>query len=280
MTLRQGMRWIAAAMLLTVAVFFAKPASKWTDRHWTHGAIKDAWGSLRWREDWESAEALPSDLDDAWLGVAARPLRIAHAIGASGTSNANTLDALAAAMRDGFRLIEVDLWLDADGELRCQHDDDTAAPLRPGDCTLGRLLPRVAAMGGWVVLDIKSDFAAAGRAVLDLVRSNGLARHVVFQLYRAGDLELFAQWARQAPLAEPIVTTYASHRSAAHIAKYAPALHVRALTTPLEDLPILQQRPPGILLLVHPVHNCVDWRQARNAGVTGIYTLTRLQCDN
>jgi len=269
---------VAVAALFVGATILAKPTAKWIDLHWAGGALKDTWGDLRWQEDWGSAVPLPAGLDGSWLDSAKRPVVIAHAIGASGTIAADTIEALAPAEQDGFRLFEVDLWLDAAGELRCQHDDKTADPLFTTDCTLARLLPRVAALGGWVVLDIKSDFPAAGRAVLQLVRSNGLARHVVFQLYRADHLTLFAQWVQLAPFAEPIVTTYASHRSVQHIADHAQALRVRALTLPLVDMPMLQRRPAGVALLVHPVHNCVDWRTARDNHVTGIYTLTHLQC--
>jgi hypothetical protein len=240
--------------------------------------LKDAWGSIRWHEDWGTATPLPTGLDSSWLDGATRPVLVAHALGASGTRAANTLEAIAPSARDGFRLYEVDLWLDSAGELRCQHEDETASSLGPDDCTLARLIPRVAALGGWVILDIKSDFAATGRAIVRLLQANGLASRVVFQIYRADQVELFAQWARQVPLAEPLVTTYASHRSVQHIADHALALNVRVLTLPLADVPLLKRRPTGVKVLVHPVHTCADWRQARDVRVDGMYTLVGLDC--
>ncbi|MEP7098978.1 MAG: hypothetical protein ABI781_00620 [Burkholderiales bacterium] len=256
----------------------AKPFAKWVDLHWTGGALKDTWGALRWQEDWETAVPIPAGLDGSWRDQAEIPIRVAHALGASGQPGANTLAALDLAAQDGFHLFEVDLWLDPAGELRCQHNDETALPLATGDCTLARLLPRVASLGGWVVLDIKSDFEQTGNAVLQLLRSNGLASRVVFQLYRAHELRLFSKWARQAALAEPLVTSYASHRSVQHIADHARALNVRVMTLPLSDMPMLTRRPEGLTILVHPVHDCEDWARARKDRTAGIYTLTGLRC--
>lgn len=278
MRFRRTYRLVFAVALLTLAAAAAKPIAKWIDLHWAGGMLKDTWGALRWHEDWRAATPLPTDSDAAWLYAASRPIRIAHAIGASGTTAANTLGAVLPAVHDGFKLFEVDLWLDTRGELRCQHDDATATPLGEGECTLARLLPRVAELNGWVILDIKSDFAATGDAVMKLVVQNKLASHVVFQLYRADQLALFGKWARQAPLPLPIVTTYASHRSVQHIADQAKVLNIRVLTLPLEDAQMLHERPPGVAVLVHPVHNCIDWRHASAAHFDGIYANTALAC--
>jgi hypothetical protein len=209
------------------------------------------------------------------------PWRIAHAFGASGRPQANSLAALVASLVAGLTLFEVDLWLDPQGRIRCFHGDDQGhapPPFAAGDCTFDTLLPQLAAAPGWLVLDIKTDFEATGRRIVDALRGQAVARQVVFQLYQPAHLALFSAWAAEAPFAAPIVTVYAAHRGVQHIANALQTLNVHALTLPLDKRHLLDQRPSAVALLVHPVHNCEDLSAAMAWGAQGIYTLSDLQC--
>jgi hypothetical protein len=206
---------------------------------------------------------------------------IAHALGASGLPQANRLQAFQASLADGFRHFEVDIWLDDQRHLRCHHGNSEAGSpplLTAGDCTLETLLPLLVAAQGWLVLDIKTDFEATGRRIVDLLRGQLAARQVVFQLYRPAHLALFADWAAELPLPAPIVTVYAAHRGVQHIADHLRALNVQVLTLPLDKTGALLTKPAGVALLVHPVHDCAAWARAVGWGAQGVYTLQGLRC--
>ncbi len=212
-------------------------------------------------------------------------MRIAHALGASGSPEADTLSAFAQSRAEGFLLFEVDVWLDSAGRLRCFHGPDDGAestfnppPLQASDCTLDSLLKSLAEGPGWLVLDIKTDFERTGARIVERLRGDDLARRVVFQLYRPAHLALFAAWATAVPLPAPIVTVYAAHRGVQHIADQLPMLGVRALTLPLPRAAALQHRPTGVVVLMHPVHDCAAQLEARLAGADGIYTLSGMRC--
>jgi glycerophosphoryl diester phosphodiesterase len=265
---------IAAALLAPIAA----RTLRWIDIHWLHESLKDTWGQWTSDEDWATLSPLPPNLSTQWL---ASPrlnglLPIAHALGASGAPNANTLQAFQDAAAQGFKLFEVDLQVDTEGRLRCHHGPESLPAFNPqSSCTLDRLLPWVRAANAWLVLDIKNDFEGTANRVAEVVRANGGADRVVFQLYRPKDVIWFQRTAPQLGLPAPIVTAYVSRRSINHIAAQAHRIGLHALTLPVFKLPSLASKPSGVQLLVHPVHDCDDWRDARPYGVQGIYTLTR-----
>jgi len=230
---------------------------------------------LRSDEDWSTAAALRPGQDYAWLRQGGLPVRIAHALGESGSVTANTLAAARRAYAAGFRLLEVDLAQEA-GELRCQHDLGPQGDLVKDGCTFDSLIAAVPP-DAWLVLDIKTDFAAVGQRIVDRAMKAGYARRLVFQLYRPEDFALFNQWQAQAPLPGPILTTYLAHRRIDHVAAQAARIGVQAFTLPLDRLPALSDKPAGAAVLVHPVHNCSSLTQARHRA-DGVYTLSSFQC--
>lgn len=251
------------------------------DRRWLDEALMDWLARWKGQEDWRRAERLSAQQDDAWTRATPAPIRIAHALGEAGKSGANSLSALARAHADGIRVFEVDLRLDG-GVLRCEHDE---APLNkavdsngdPG-CRLETLMAALPA-DSWLVLDIKTEFAAAGEQVMQVLKQTGRARQIVFQLYRPEQLALFNRWQALQPLSAPIVTAYRSHRAVNHIAAALAQRGVHDLALPLERLPAMTERPPGLRLHVHPVHTCQDLLAARSADVSGVYVLGGLTCD-
>jgi hypothetical protein len=264
---------IAAGILGTAA----PSAIRWMDIHWWHEALKDAWGQVASDEDWTTLTPMPQQLDATWLNISRTGpvLPIAHALGAAGTDTANTLGAFEAAAQQGFRIFEVDLQTDAEGRLRCHHGPEAPPPFDPASgCTFDRLLKLARSANVWLVLDIKDDFVETATRVTEVIRQDGGADRVVFQLYRPKDVIWFQQNATQLGLPSPIVTAYISRRSVNHIANQMNRIRVQAFTLPVAKLPALEQKPSNVQLLVHPVRDCDDWRRAQPYDVQGIYMLT------
>jgi hypothetical protein len=273
-------RWLLAALsaLLAAALLVGPvfPALRWIDRQLLNESLKDAWGAVRYREDWATAVELPRQLDDAWLRQARRPVLVAHALGEAGLPGQNTLGALQRSLARNLRLLEIDVWLDADGMLRCHHGPDRPRPFQPGDCSLPAALTSAAAQGAWLVLDIKTDFAATGQAIVQQMTGHPAAFRLVFQLYRPEDAKRFAAWAIQLPLPAPIVTAYLARRSVAHVALHAARIGAAALTVPLDRAVALTSTPSGPALLLHPVHDCDAARRAAGLSAAGMYIRSAL----
>jgi hypothetical protein len=260
---------VAAAV---VALLAALPrAVRYIDVHVLHEVLRDAWGRLAWQESWATATPLPSSLDYSWLDRAPRPIRIAHALGAAGVSEQNTLVALESAISIGAQIVEVDLWLDVDGRLRCHHGPESPVPFTPGDCEFSVLLDRLSHTQAFVMLDIKTDFARAGAQAVAIAASRAVSERVVFQLYRPEDVAQFGAWATRERLAGPVITAYLSHRGLPYLAAQAKRLRIGALAVPYQRLPALDASSAGVPVLVHPVHDCAAWRSAVLAGATGLY---------
>ncbi|MCR5866958.1 hypothetical protein [Aquincola sp. J276] len=273
-----------AASVVSATIGLAATAG---GRQWLHRVdasvlgerAMDTMARLRSNEDWSTAEALRPGQDYDWMRAGGTPMRVAHALGESGSVTANTLAAASRAYAAGFRLLEVDL-VDDNGELRCQHDPGPQGDLVQDGCTFDALIAAVPP-DAWLVLDIKTDFATVGQQIVDRVLATGDARRIVFQLYRPDDVALFNRWqarmSAQAPLPGPILTAYLAHRRIDHVAKHAARIGVKAFTLPLDRLPALSQKAASGVVLVHPVHNCTTWAQAL-LRADGAYTLSSLHC--
>lgn len=272
---RRTLRWALVVLLLATSA--AAPMwARWADVNLLHEQLKDCWGDWYWHEDWRSLTPIPKGLDAGWLSASQDgSLRIAHALGESGEVGSDTLGAFQRSARHGFRVFEVDLYLDDEQRLRCYHGPEKPPPFDSAhDCTLDNLLPQVIASDGWLVLDIKSDFISVAGRVAALVRGVGHGERVIFQLYRPADVRWFSQVAKSLNLARPIITAYAAKRSVNHVAAQVARLGAAAFTMPAYKLSALNV-DPGVPLLIHPVHDCGDWRPIDSHPVQGIYTLWR-----
>ncbi len=276
--LRRAAWMVLLALVMGLSLAATTAGRRWlhrVDSEWLGERIMDTLTRVRSSEDWSSAQPLQPSQDYRWLKAAGAPIRIAHALGESGMPTANTLGAMRRAYQAGFRIFEVDLVLE-DGELRCQHDPGPQTEMVRDGCTFETLLGALPP-DAFLVLDIKTDFEAVGRRIVERVTGTSDAPRVVFQLYRPEDFRSFGLWQSQAPLPGPILTAYLSHRRVDHVAANVGRLGVKALTLPLERLPALSVRPGGVSLLVHPVHSCETWGQARNRA-DGAYALSSLRC--
>lgn len=269
---------VLLALVMGLSLAATTAGRRWlhrVDSDWLGERIMDTLTRVRSTEDWSSAQPLRRGQDYRWLKAGGVPIRIAHALGESGMPTANTLGAMRRSYQAGFRIFEVDLVLE-DGELRCKHDPGPQTEMVRDGCTFEALITALPP-DAFLVLDIKTDFEAVGRRILERVTGTRDARRVVFQLYRPEDFRSFGLWQSHAPLPGPILTAYLSHRRVDHVAANVGRLGVKALTLPLERLPALSVRPDGVSLLVHPVHSCETWGQARNRA-DGAYALSSLRC--
>lgn len=271
-------RWGLGVMLLLLLV---SPAGRvWlhdADVRWTHEALKEVRHQLVRGEDWR-VEPLPADLDYRWSSTAVRPLRVAHALGGAGTPRANTLMALEEATQGGHRLVEVDLWLDPDGRLRCHHGPEQPPPFASGDCEFSQVLERVIAVDGHVILDIKTDFKATGDRAMEVIATDARAAHVVTQLYEPGHVAQFIGWHKQLALAGPLITAYRSRRAVDRLLEASEALGVKVLVLPVNRLPALSRHRPSVQVMVHPVSDCTTARNILAQGVNGLFVPGMLKC--
>jgi len=245
------------------------------DRHWFKERVMDSLARWNGIEDWANAEPLTRHQDYSWVSRR-RPVLIAHALGEAGTPGANTLPALERSYRAGMRLFEVDLWAQG-AVLRCHHGPDTPPPLKFGGCRFETLLSALPA-DSWLVLDIKTDFASTGELVASILRRQGGAERVIFQLYAPEHLRLFNRWQVELPLPGPIVTSYLAHRRMDHVAQHTARVGVAVLTLPIERVIALTQLPEHLQFFVHPIHSCASLAEALQEKASGVYTLNSLRC--
>ena len=266
---------ILTSVVVTV-LLTASPALRWVDRNLFQEEIKDIWGRMHYDEDWRSAVILPVGLNYSWLNEANRPLLVAHALGESGQRGGNSISALQRSLAKGLLLLEIDVWFDDQGILRCHHGPDIPGVFRLGDCTLLTALRAAVIGGGWLVLDIKTDFATTGEAILQSLGDDPAAERLIFQIYRPADVNTFSNWSLNKKLAGPIVTAYRSRRSLKHVAYHAARIGVHALTIPIERGSALGKVPPSLVVLVHTIHSCEAVRSAASLSSDGMYINSEL----
>lgn len=280
---RRRLVWRAlclVAVLILALVFRAKISYGLheLDQRFLNERIIDSIAQWRGDEDWASAEQLLRKQDYSWAqGSVGNPVLIAHALGESGSAQANTFAALERAMGRGFRHFEVDLWLEPT-HVRCHHGPPGPPPFTVGDCDLAGLLARLPS-DAWLILDIKTDFASTSERVLQIALQAGRTKRLVFQLYKPGHLALFNRWQAIYPdLPGPLITAYLAHRSIDHVAHHASRVGAKVLTVPRERVRAFTSRPAALTLFEHPIHDCQAWDGALADGALGLYQLNALQC--
>lgn len=279
--MRSTRRTALVAILTVLITVVSWPATRGLvrlmDQHLLGERLMDSWTRVRGHEDWAEAARLERKQDFRWRLSAGAPLPIAHALGEAEVTAANTLDALRRSQAKGFRVFEADFWLQS-GAVRCYHGPEAPPPLQPDDCRFENVLEALPA-DAWLVLDIKTDFQATASQILKIAQEKGRLSRLVFQLYAPEHISLFNDWQREHPeIPGPIITAYLSHRAVSHIAAHAKRVGVEVLTVPLARVPAYHDRPEGLALFVHPLHDCPGVEQALSAGATGLYTLNSLDC--
>jgi hypothetical protein len=271
---------LLAAAILVIFMFLQREqvfyALRYVDKNYLNETLKDFRAQLQSDEDWSSLpEAVAYDY--RWLEAydGDEFIRIAHALG--GRGDANTFAAYEAATRKGYRLFEVDLWLDENKRIRCHHGPEKPNPLDAESCTLDRLLARLSP-GEYLVLDIKTDFFETSRVIIDGLKNTPEIEKIIFQLYLPDHIAQFSLWMETYPLAGPIVTAYSSSRSLNHVYKAVEKSGIKAMSFPIERLPAIKA-DRKIRLFAHPIANCDDIKKLSLEGVHGAYVKNDLDCD-
>jgi hypothetical protein len=264
-------------MLALMVLMQRSGAFAWLDVHLFGERVKDTVTSLFGGEDWARSGAVLGG-DSVWLETLRRDPRIAHALGGSGTVDANSYVAFARSVSMGFRVLEVDVWLDEVGRPRCHHGPEPAPAYRSGDCLVTDLVVRAAAAGVWVLLDVKTDWNTTVAALLRQLPDPALARSMVVQIYRPEQLDRFNLLQQTYPLPMPLVTSYLSRRSLDHVVAGASARGIHAFAVPLNRLPALSALPSGVEVFVHPVHDCETLEALRRVDRRGVFTRSGLRC--
>lgn len=258
----------------SLAVLFV-PVLKTADRLWLNEEIKDSYASVRHGEDWHGV-MLIRELDYRWLSHAPSSIRIAHALGAAGGPDANTLSAARRSLQTGFHFLEVDLWLEpATGIVHCHHGPD-APPLVP-TCRLEEVADLISSSDTWLVLDLKTPFNSTLQTALQVLQARGIVKRAIVQLYQPADFAAFDFARKQYALPGPIVATHLAHRSVNHVARAAAQAGVQAISISLDRLPALSESQ-ALGVLAHPVHDCSAWRWALGEGARGFYITHALDC--
>lgn len=276
MIINRTLRIVAIVAIVLITIIAIQGCIRYYDLHYNQEKIYDTWGSLTSTEDWEKAQPLPKNLDASWLATEKKDgiYYIAHALGGAETPTSNTYSAFLASKMQGIKLYEVDVFLDDRGFLRCHHGPSNPSSLTKTSCTLDSLLPMIDKIGGYAILDIKTDFRITGDKVLKLIKSNHLSQIVIFQLYSPDELAWFASNAQLVKLPTPIITVYKSKRSANHIANNAKSLNIEVLTVPFKRLPSMKNIR-NVKLFTHPIHTCQDWAKTNyDLKISGIYALS------
>ena len=288
-TRKSTSRALAVATILALAVLVL-PAGRqavvhgvrWFDDHACGQWLREIWGLLRWQEDW-SGIADVHGLDYGWLPLAGS-VRIAHALGAAGGPLQNSLQAFDDSVRAGFQLLEVDLWLDRQGRLRCHHADgglevDAVAASAVSECDAAGLFSALARTPGvWLVLDLKGSFVETGDAALKAAQQVGVSNRLIFQLYQPDDAKTFDTWRKTFALPGPIITTYRAHRPIWSVLPAVEARGYRAVAMPLDSVPMIPAAYGAVRLLAHPVHDCASLGRLQSLGLGGFYMLNHLPC--
>lgn len=244
---------------------------RWLDINLLKERAKDLTGEHVFNEDWSSISSINGDFDYSWLSDSTAPILIAHALGASGTQNQNKLPEMKKSLALGIKLMEVDLWLDQNKEVRCHHGPDLPLPIQSSDCTFEKALKFASENDVRLILDIKTDFELTGQDILRRV-SNRDSGRIIFQLYKPLHAHLFEKWHNEKPLAGPIITTYLARRSIAHIQRRMLASKFKVLTIPSQRLPAIDpNNKEGLIIFSHPTHACEDFLNQRAYNAIGFY---------
>ncbi len=272
---RLSLRRLAQVVVLAGLVALTMPVLKTVDRLWLNEKIKDSYASVRYGEDWRGVTPM-GELDYRWLSNARTSIRIAHALGAAGGPDANTLSAARRSLQAGLKFLEVDLWLEpTTGIVHCHHGPD-APPVVP-TCRFEEVMDLLRGRDTWLVLDLKTPFKSTLQAALQVLQEQGMVARAIVQLYQPEDFAAFVLAHKQYGLPGPIVATHLAHRSVNHVARAAAWAGAQAISISLDRLPALSE-PRGLVVLAHPVHDCSAWRWALDEGARGYYITHALDC--
>lgn len=270
---------IIALILVACFAIYQVGALRWFDINFCGERIKEISGKWIFWESWENVKLINDQLDYSWMNQDGKLVFIAHALGASGMKGQNSLTEMQNSLSQGLRLMEVDIWLDDNGMLRCHHGPEQPEKIKLGDCTFEAALNLAIKSNAWLILDVKSDFKKTGDLLVEKIANSNHASRVVFQLYKPEDIEQFKKWREIKPFAGPILTLYLTRRSVNHVIEGIRSSGIRVLTIPIHRLPALNDRPRQVKIFTHPVHDCRVLKEVQKFHVDGFYITNTIVSD-
>ena len=120
-----------------------------------------AWSQISYHPSIET-----NQIKDDWIEDVKVHRLILHALG--DYEFPNTLAGAQKSFLTNVKLLEVDIYKDQYGNLRCHHGPELPPPLTADSCTLRRLLNIIPA-DRYLVLDIKSSFVSTADSVIKLL---------------------------------------------------------------------------------------------------------------
>jgi hypothetical protein len=252
------------------------PAAKNTYRMLVTG---DTWSSLIWMQ------AGGVRLSGQWLDLdKGRSKLIVHALG--NYKYPNTLKGARESVARGARLLEVDLYKDSQGILRCHHGPEKPSTYKAGDCTLVKLL-KALPNNTFVILDIKTEFFESAESIVNTLQDKELtylSKKLIFQLYKPSDVEWFYAMASKNPELirnKPIITLYKTHATAPLVSRVVPS-SIGAITYPMDRSNMLLKSIEYHILglnhktYVHPIRSCPQYNLALASSAYGVYGPSKL----
>lgn len=241
--------------------------------------IGETWSSLIWMQVGEVK------LSGQWLNLdKGRSRLIAHALG--NYKYPNTLKGARESVAAGARLLEVDLYKDSQGILRCHHGPEKPGTYKNGDCTLIKLL-KALPNNTYVVLDIKTEFVESAEPIVNALKDKALtnlSKKLIFQLYKPSDVKWFYSMAAKSPELirnKPIVTLYRTYATTPFVSRIVPS-SVGAITYPMDrsntHLKNIEYYIFGLRhkTYVHPIKSCFQYKLALDLTAYGVYGPSKL----
>lgn len=224
------------------------------------------WDFLFWKEDseWYSAERL-----------------IAHAAGGHvGLEYTNSQDALVKSLDSGFRVIEIDVAVSADGELICTHEHYEDVPSsqvffaekqdgRFKRMSIGTCLQELGE-DCVLIIDVKDkkQLPQVAGLLSEHVRTHGITNEIVFQIFKEEDLEKVGEF----PILYNLTYTEDYQRATGFCLSngiHAVSIHKSRLYKD-EAWGVLIHH--NVKIFAHTVNSLQEYHALRGMGVSGIFT--------
>jgi hypothetical protein len=226
-------------------------------------------------ERWEDVTISSVETDGEWLQMLHISSGIVfHALGGKGSNGQNTIDMARKSVASGYgKILEVDLTTDSAGNVSCGHPESEVPrddPLQQ-TCSLKGIIELAKELDLYLVFDIKDDnFRQTAEFVLNNLRTSGVTKKGIFQLYLPDHVTWFNEKSRTSKLATPIISLYKTRRNISSVLDLlknsAPVIAVD-----LEKSDQIDRNNYNGTILVFPIHGCLDYARARRWGASGFY---------
>jgi len=271
-----------------MAFFFLNEKPKYfiayIDSEYFNESIREIYSNYYIKEDWVTIPRSSRNLNYSWIKKldSHKIEKIAHGLGGAGSLSENSIRSFEISNRLGFNFFEVDIWLTAYGDLRCHHGPEPPPPPTPEACTLTTILKKLNHENQYIIIDSKTEFFKTANVILkELAIYPDLQTQVIFQLYKPQHVAYFLANPHFRNFPGPILTLYRSTAPAKVILESAQRIGIKAIAIDINRLKNLTlEREKDMIVFTHPIHDCAELLIAKNSGVNGVYTVSRISCSS